>query len=75
MSEQVVFEARYDGGRCGLCDEPLVEGDRLTYVEDELCHARCRWRRLREGLSYPDDDAFGGASEQEAPPVDGGNGG
>lgn len=28
-------------GACGLCDEPIVEGDEAVYVDDEPCHLRC----------------------------------
>lgn len=28
-------------GRCGLCDDPVLEGDECVYVDDEVCHADC----------------------------------
>jgi hypothetical protein len=26
---------------CGLCDDPIVEGDRIVKVDDEWCHEEC----------------------------------
>lgn len=35
------FIAAYSGTRCGLCDEQIVEGDRVAYEDGELCHDDC----------------------------------
>lgn len=35
------FVAARDGGRCGMCDLLIREGDDVVYVEDEICHADC----------------------------------
>lgn len=34
------FRARREG-RCGICDEPIAEGDEVRYEDDELVHADC----------------------------------
>lgn len=39
-------------GRCGICDEPIFEGDPIVVVEEEWCHVECAdledWRRDEE---------------------------
>jgi hypothetical protein len=34
------FPAKF-GGRCGLCDGPIREGEDVEYVEDEIVHSDC----------------------------------
>ena len=36
----LVFSARRRD-RCGICDEDIHEGDDATYVDDQICHAKC----------------------------------
>ena len=36
----MAFTAQYPG-RCGICDEPIDEGDLVAYDDDELCHQAC----------------------------------
>jgi hypothetical protein len=45
------FLARF-GGRCGLCDGPILEGDEVEYVEGELCHSACA-----DAEVFDDEDA------------------
>jgi len=35
------FQARYSSGRCGICDEPIEEGEVVQYEDDELVHSAC----------------------------------
>jgi hypothetical protein len=36
------FTAKYSGGRCAAsCGEPIIEGETLTYVDDQLVHIDC----------------------------------
>lgn len=35
-----MFLARYDG-RCPGCDEPIYEGDRVGWVDGEVCCEDC----------------------------------
>ena len=36
------FAARYSGGRCAAsCGEPIIEGEMLTYADDQLVHLDC----------------------------------
>ncbi len=35
------FTAMYSAGRCGICDEPIEEGNLVAYEDDELCHQEC----------------------------------
>lgn len=32
--------ARFES-RCGICDQPIRDGDEIVCVEDEWCHAEC----------------------------------
>ncbi len=34
------MKAKHDG-RCGVCDEPVCEGDEIELVDDEWCHEHC----------------------------------
>ena len=37
-----MFAARYSGGRCAAsCGEPIIEGEMLAYVDDDLVHVDC----------------------------------
>ena len=40
MGRSRQFEARY-GGRCGLCDDRIEEGELVEFYDDELCHSEC----------------------------------
>lgn len=59
------FEARY-GGRCGVCDGRIEEGDTVAYEDDELVHADC----VEEPPPFPKrrpmtdhGDSFAGAED------------
>lgn len=37
-----IFAARYSGGQCAAaCGEPIIEGEMLTYIDDDLVHVGC----------------------------------
>lgn len=35
------FEARHSGGRCGICDGDIIEGDDVCFCDDEITHTEC----------------------------------
>lgn len=35
------WTAAYSGGRCGICDDRIDEGDECVHVDDEPVHADC----------------------------------
>lgn len=36
-----VFTAKYSGGTCSECGDPILRGDEVSYAVDLLVHAEC----------------------------------
>lgn len=36
-----VFEARWGGGKCGECGDPIEKGDWVSYAGSDLVHEEC----------------------------------
>lgn len=36
-----VFSAVYDGGLCSVCDDVILTGDQVLFVDDQITHWEC----------------------------------
>lgn len=56
-----VFEAKFSGGYCPECGDPILRGDEVSYAVDLLVHAECN----DPSASWDDVELLGIYDEEE----------